>query len=194
MSRSIVPDQYADPRKSITPAANMRNPTRSVSAVPNSRRGGVSSTPSARGTSEITPSPDFGGDGREETPLFLREGSATPTLGFGDTPFGQEDEDEEAHTAYLTALREGRWRLPSVSGDKGHRGEGRRSVRKDVLDDDEDEGEEEGDDVPESLEAMSGRLVASSRIEEGILRVQGGWEERGEGEESAVMGREEPGD
>lgn len=36
------------------------------------------------------------------------------------------------------------------------------------------------------------RLVRSSEIEEGVMRVQGGWEERAEGEESAVMGREGP--
>jgi len=41
---------------------------------------------------------------------------------------------------------------------------------------------------------MSERLVRSSEIEEGIVRVMGGWEERADGEESAVMGKEEPGD
>ena len=54
--------------------------------------------------------------------------------------------------------------------------------------------DDELEDIPESLEAMSERLVRSSEIEEGITRVQGGWEEREEGEESAVMGKEEPGD
>lgn len=36
------------------------------------------------------------------------------------------------------------------------------------------------------------RLVRSSEIEEGVNRVQGGWEERTDDEESAVMGREQP--
>jgi hypothetical protein len=143
----------------------------------------------------VTPFEGDDGGGRSSTPLFLRESSATPTIGFGDTPFGQEDEDEEAHSAYLTALREGRWRLPSVSGFSREKSEERRSVRRDVLDyDDDGEGEGDGDDVPDSLEVMSGRLVRSSQIEEGILRVQGGWEEMVEGEESAVLGKEEPGE
>jgi hypothetical protein len=36
------------------------------------------------------------------------------------------------------------------------------------------------------------RLVRSSQMEEGVNRIQGGWEERADGEESAVMGREDP--
>jgi hypothetical protein len=115
-----------------------------------------------------------------------------------DTPFGDEDEDEEAHEEYTSALREGRLRLPSVSRpagtpgldeDDGSRRGKRRSRSRVVVDEDESL-----DDIPETLEAMSGRLVRSSEIEEGVVRVQGGWEERAEGEESAVMGREEPGD
>jgi hypothetical protein len=48
--------------------------------------------------------------------------------------------------------------------------------------------------MPDSIMEIGQRLVRSSQIEESVVRVQGGWEERGEGEESAVMGREEPGD
>ena len=99
----------------------------------------------------------------------------------GDTPFGDDDEDEQAHEAYTTALREGRARLPSVMGDRASGG----------RDEDDDEGL---DDVPDDIMDMSERLVRSSEIEEGIVRVMGGWEERVEGEESAVMGKEEPGD
>lgn len=117
-----------------------------------------------------------------------------------DTPFGEDDEDEEAHEEYTTALREGRLRLPSVSrpagadlDDLGKKGKGRkRKAREWSLA--EQEEEEDGDDIPETMEAMSERLVRSSEIEEGIVRIQAGWEERAEGEESAVMGREEPGD
>ena len=97
----------------------------------------------------------------------------------GDTPFGDDDEDEQAHEAYTTALKEGRARLPSVGGDRA----GSRM----------DEGDED-EDVPDDIMDMSERLVRSSEIEEGIVRVMGGWEERVEGEESAVMGKEEPGD
>lgn len=119
-----------------------------------------------------------------------------------DTPFGEDDEDEQAHEEYTAALREGRLRLPSVSrpagpeleqrGLKKGKGKKRTANWRDEYGDDEDD--EELDDIPETMEAMSQRLVASSEIEEGIIRIQGGWEERAEGEESAVMGREEPGD
>ena len=115
-----------------------------------------------------------------------------------DTPFGEDDEDEEAHTEYTEALREGRLRLPSLSrpagpelDERGKKKKGKRKMDWSLVDDDDDD---DLDDMPETLEAMSERLVASSEIEEGIIRVQGGWEERAEGEESAVMGREEPGD
>ena len=93
-------------------------------------------------------------------------------------PFEDDEDDEEAHEAYEAAVRDGRARLPSV-----------------VREGDGEDGDEGApDDVPESLMDMSQRLVRSSEIEEGIVRVQGGWEERAEGEESAVMGKEEPGD
>lgn len=127
-----------------------------------------------------------GSRGRYATPLFMPR----------DTPFGEDDEDEEAHEEYTTALREGRLRLPSVSRpagpelDDGKKKGKKRKARAWALDDDDDDD----DDVPETMEAMSERLVASSQIEEGIVRIQAGWEERAEGEESAVMGREEPGD
>lgn len=63
-------------------------------------------------------------------------------------------------------------------------------MRRSVDDDDD----EDMDDMPDSIMEIGQRLVRSSQIEESVVRVQGGWEERGEGEESAVMGREEPGD
>ena len=100
-----------------------------------------------------------------------------------DTPFGEDDEDEEAHEAYIQALREGRARLPSVVGVGGRR-----------QDDQDGDGDGDEDDVPDGIMEMSDRLVRSSEIEEGIVRVIGGWEERAEGEESAVMGKEQPGD
>ena len=105
----------------------------------------------------------------------------------------EDDEDVEAHEEYTLALREGRLRLPSVTRPAGTPARetpetGRRSVRRSVVDEDDE------DDLPESLGAISERLVRSSEMEERITRVQGGWEEREEGEESAVMGREEPGD
>jgi hypothetical protein len=114
-----------------------------------------------------------------------------------DTPFEDDEEDEEAHEQYTAALREGRYRLPSVSrpagpelDERGKKGKGKKRRLASLADEDSDDE----DDMPETLEAMSERLVASSEIEEGIVRVQGGWEERADGEESAVMGREEPGD
>lgn len=133
-----------------------------------------------------------GAGGRGRTPLFIPR----------DTPFGEDDEDEETHEEYTNALREGRLRLPSVSRPAGTpepeewgRKKGKRSARRamsarSMIDEDD----EDLDDIPESLEAMSGRLVRISEIEESVVRVQGGWEEKGEGEESAVMGREEQGD
>jgi hypothetical protein len=176
----------------------MRNATRSAS-IPNSRRGGTA-TPGVGGSAtpfrDASATPGPGGEGarggRYATPLFMPN----------DTPFGEDDEDEEAHEEYTAALREGRLRLPSVSrpagpelderGSKKGKGKGKRKFNwRDQIDEDD---EDDLDDVPETLEAMSERLVASSEIEEGIIRVQGGWEERAEGEESAVMGKEEPGD
>ena len=108
-----------------------------------------------------------------------RRASQTPLFMPRDTPFGEDDEDEEAHEAFTEAVKSGRARLPSVALRDGE--------ERDV-----EEGDE--DDVPESILDMSQRLVRSSVIEEGIVRVQGGWEERAEGEESAVMGKEESGD
>ncbi|GFZ43638.1 hypothetical protein JCM24511_01358 [Saitozyma sp. JCM 24511] len=193
VSLSLAPDDGP----TAVHAPNMRNASRSVSAtpVPNSRTGGsaTSATPFGRDSSS-TPGPSGSGSGygagygrRGATPLFIP----------GDTPFGEDDEDEEAHQAYTEALREGRLRLPSVSrpagpdldaiGKKGSRS---RSVRRSV----DDEDDEDMDDVPDSIMEIGQRLVRSSQIEESVVRVQGGWEERGEGEESAVMGREEPGD
>lgn len=190
-SRSIAPGPIE--RDESVSAPNMRNASRSISATPaNSRRGGTASVTPFREES-ATPGPgETGGRGRYGTPLFLAR----------DTPFGEDDEDEEAHEEYTTALREGRLRLPSVSRPAGpeldergmkKKGKGKRkaSWRDEVGDDDDDD---ELDDIPETLEAMSQRLVASSEIEEGLIRIQGGWEERADGEESAVMGREEPGD
>lgn len=112
-----------------------------------------------------------------------------------DTPFDQDEEDEEAHQAYLEALREGRVRLPSVSRPAGAEvvmsKTQRRSVRRAI---EAEEEEEEGEDEPEGMGAMSGRLVRNSEVEERVVRVYGGWEEREEGEDSAVMGREIPGE
>ena len=48
------------------------------------------------------------------------------------------------------------------------------------------------DDIPDGMMSIGQRLVRSSEIEAGVNRVQGGWEERVEGEESAVLGREDP--
>ncbi|ORX36089.1 hypothetical protein BD324DRAFT_630107 [Kockovaella imperatae] len=197
-SSSVLPD---DRSEALPPVANMRNPTRSISAtpIPNSRRGGTASTPGLGGQSGSTPfgrssvTPFAGRETRESTGRGIMDRSATPLFIRADTDF--DEEDEEAHEEYTAALKEGRLRLPSVSRPAGtpapdglDNGSGRRSVRRSLdIDDDED-------DVPESLDAMSQRLVRSSEIEERFTRVQGGWEEREEGEESAVMGREEPGD
>lgn len=118
----------------------MRNATRSVSVA------GRESTPAGSG-----------GEGRGRTPLFISR----------DTPFDEEDEEE--HEAFDLALREGRYRLPSVM----------------------EREEEEIVDVPEGIEAIGERLLHSSEIEEGVIRYSGGWEDEGE---SVVLGREEPGD
>lgn len=55
---------------------------------------------------------------------------------------------------------------------------------------DDDEGNV--DDIPDGMMRIGERLVRSSQMEEGVNRIQGGWEERADGEESAVMGREDP--
>lgn len=157
--------------------ANMRNASRAPS-VANSRRGGTS-TPFR----EESSTPGLSGSGgmgnrrrMSQTPLFMPR----------DTPFDEDEEDEEEHEMYLSALAEGRERLPSVFHPAGEgRGRGRGRGR---------EEEEEEEDVPESVVDIGERLVRNSEIEEGVVRVQGGWEERGDGEESAVMGREELGD
>lgn len=160
--------------------ANMRNASRAPS-VANSRRGGTS-TPFR----EESSTPGLSGSGGmgsrrrlSQTPLFMPR----------DTPFDDDEEDEEEHEMYLSALAEGRERLPSVShpaGEGRERGRRRGRGRK--------EEEEEEEDVPESVVDIGERLVRNSEIEQGVVRVQGGWEERGDGEESAVMGRDEPGD
>lgn len=160
--------------------ANMRNASRAPS-VANSRRGGTS-TPFR----EESSTPGLSGSGgmgsrrrMSQTPLFMPR----------DTPFDDDEEDEEEHEMYLSALAEGRERLPSVShpaGEGRERGRRRGRGRK--------EEEEEEEDVPESVVDIGERLVRNSEIEQGVVRVQGGWEERGDGEESAVMGRDEPGD
>jgi hypothetical protein len=103
---------------------------------------------------------------RGGTPLFIPR----------DTPFGDDEEDEDEHEAYAEALRAGRYRLPSVAPRE------------------EEEEEENPFDEPEGMMAIGERLVRASQIEEGVVRSHGGWEERGEGEDSAVFGREEPGD
>jgi hypothetical protein len=164
---------------------NMRNASRSVSTTPapgQSRRGGGSVTPFGRYDSS-TPFGSEGG-GRKGTPLFIPS----------NTPFGDDEEDEEAHEAYTEALREGRLRLPSVSRPDGTPGSGEdddvRGVRRrrySEIDDDDNV-----DDIPDGMMRIGERLVRSSQMEEGVNRIQGGWEERADGEESAVMGREDP--
>ncbi|WVQ62078.1 uncharacterized protein L199_000213 [Kwoniella botswanensis] len=175
-STSLSLDSGGQRRSQSVAEPNMRNASRSVSAVPNSRRGGTASvTPFGREDSS-TPGPS-GSAGRRrssQTPLFMPR----------DTPFDEDEEDEEAHEAYEEALREGRLRLPSVNRPAGDQ-----SGLTRMNDDDDDL-----DDVPESIVDIGERLVRNSQIEEGVIRVQGGWEERAEGEESAVMGKEEPGD
>jgi len=156
-------------------APNMRNASRSISTTPapgQSRRGGGSVTPFRY--QSTTPFGSETGTGRTGTPLFIPS----------NTPFGDDEEDEEAHEAYTEALREGRLRLPSVSNPDG---EEERGVRRRYDDD-----EFNVDDVPDGMMRIGERLVRSSEIEEGVNRVQGGWEERADGEESAVMGREDP--
>ncbi|WRT64256.1 uncharacterized protein IL334_001187 [Kwoniella shivajii] len=177
-STSLSVEPGAQARSQSVNAPNMRNATRSVSAVPNSRRGGTSTpsvTPFGREDSS-TPGPS-GSAGRRrmsQTPLFMPR----------DTPFDEDEEDEEAHEAYEEALREGRLGLPSVNRPAGE-SQGLTRMGED---------EDDIDDVPESIMDIGERLVRNSQIEEGVIRVQGGWEERAEGEESAVMGKEEPGD
>lgn len=75
-------------------------------------------------------------------------------------------------------------------GDDDERSVRRRS-RYDARDDDDDD-DENVDDIPDGMMRIGERLVRSSQIEQGVNRVQAGWEERVDGEESAVMGREEP--
>lgn len=92
-----------------------------------------------------------------------------------DTPFGEDEEDEDEHEAYAEALREGRFRLPSVVP---------RTAGEDDIPFDE----------PEGMMAMGERLVHASQIEESVIRNAAGWEELDEGEASEVLGRQEPGD
>lgn len=157
----------------------MRNASRSVSAIPNSRQGGSGSSATPFREYSATPGP---GPGPSTGTSRRRRASQTPLFIPGDTPFDEDEDDQEAHDAYEEALRVGRLRLPSVAGDRVDYG-GR----------DDGYGVGYGDE-PEGMDVMSQRLVRSSEIEEGVVRVQGGWEERGDGEVSEVMGREEPGD
>ncbi|WVF70557.1 hypothetical protein IAT40_005348 [Kwoniella sp. CBS 6097] len=189
-SLSVAPGVQARGGQSAAP--NMRNASRSVSAVPNSRRGGTttgSTTPF--GTDEYDNGNDGGGDsGRRrlsQTPLFMPR----------DTPFEDDEEDEEAHEAYEEALRQGRASLPSISrpaGSGSTSGKGKKRRVNTSYDGYNEDDDEDFDDVPESIMDIGDRLVRNSQIEEGVVRVQGGWEERADGEESAVMGKEEPGD
>lgn len=151
----------------------MRNASKSATPMPNSRRGG-STTP----LREASGTPGFGGSSaaaRSATPLFLP----------GDTPFDQDEEDELAHQSYLDALRDGRVRLPSVSRPAGTdlNKVQRRSIRRDL--------EQEDDDEPEGMQSLGERLVRNSEMEERVIRVHGGWEERDADEISAVMGPDE---
>ncbi|OCF38602.1 hypothetical protein I317_07630 [Kwoniella heveanensis CBS 569] len=189
-SLSVAPGTHGRGQSGAA-APNMRNASRSVSAVPNSRRGGTTTgsvTPFGDNDDGSTPAPGSGSSssGRRrmsQTPLFMPR----------DTPFEDDEEDEEAHEAYEEALRQGRASLPSISRPAGSVPPG--GSKKKRANTYEDEYEDEDlDDVPESIMDIGDRLVRNSQIEEGVVRVQGGWEERGEGEESAVMGKEEPGD
>lgn len=133
-----------------------------------SRSVSVAQTPgpsaSGRGWS-ATPGPSGGDRGRS---------SATPLFYPADTPFDLDEEDEDAHEEYTQALREGRLRLPSVAPRE---------------DDDDDDNP---DDIPEGIEKMGERMMQSSIIEEGVVRNYGGWQERAVGEDSEVLGREDP--
>ncbi|KAK4685494.1 hypothetical protein P7C73_g4657, partial [Tremellales sp. Uapishka_1] len=153
---------------SLDHPSNLRNA--SLSAVPNSRNASLSAVPNSRRGGTSTPA---------------REDSATPGPGassrtrrrMSETPLflPADEEDEEAHEEYEEALREGRRRLPSVMVG-------------------EEDDVEMDDDEPDGMRKIGERLVRSSQLEEGVVRVSAGWEEREEGEESAVMGREEPGE
>ncbi|WVN85168.1 uncharacterized protein L203_100313 [Cryptococcus depauperatus CBS 7841] len=160
-----------------TNVANMRNASRAPSAYPNSRFGG-SVVPFAREDSS-TPIPNDSIEGRRrmsQTPLFMPR----------DTPFDEDEEDEEAHIDYLSALSLGWPNLPGTTHPAGSQPRHRQRSDSVIL-------EEEEEDMPESIVGMSERLMRNSEIEKGVVRVQGGWEERGEGEDSAVMGNEESG-
>ncbi|ODN77894.1 hypothetical protein L202_05001 [Cryptococcus amylolentus CBS 6039] len=176
-SLSLAPQgQDSVGRRSET-VANMRNASRAPS-VANSQRGGESATPFREDSTTPGPGEAQGRRRMSQTPLFMPR----------DTPFDEDEEDEEAHEEYLNALRDGRSRLPSVFRPSGETKKGKGKRRRDEEDEDDE------DDVPESLENIGARLVRNSEIEEGVVRVQGGWEERSAGEESAVIGREEPGE
>ncbi len=139
----------------------MRNATRSVSVADpgSSWRGG------SRNLRDASATP-FGAGGRTRTPLFMPR----------DTPFDNDEEDEEEHEAFAEALRDGRFRLPSVAPR---------------AQDDEDDNPF---DEPEGMMALGERLIHASQIEEGVYRNAAGWEEMGEGEASDVLGPQEPGD
>lgn len=170
----------ASARSTITvtpgPDGGSQRPSASVS-IPNSRRGGTNTaTPALDGSDrEGTVSLDIpnsrtgglGVGGRRRrmsaTPLFLPAG----------TPFGEEDDDDD-HDNYEERLRQGRERLPTVSGA-----------------DDDDSMDVDGES--DGALSMGTRLMASSQM--GPRYTGGaGPEAEQEGEVSAVMGdEEEPG-
>ncbi|BEJ16117.1 hypothetical protein CspHIS471_0507220 [Cutaneotrichosporon sp. HIS471] len=151
----------AAPRAPVPQVRNMRNATRSASVADPSQswRGG------SRNLRDASATP-FGAGGRTRgTPLFMPR----------DTPFDNDEEDEEEHEAFAEALRDGRFRLPSVAPRT------------------QDEEDENPFDEPEGMMALGERLVHASQIEESVIRNAAGWEEMGEGETSDVLGPQEPG-
>ncbi|GMK55372.1 hypothetical protein CspeluHIS016_0204280 [Cutaneotrichosporon spelunceum] len=151
----------AAPRVLEPQVRNMRNATRSVSVADP----GLSWRGGSRNLRDASATP-FGTGRTSRTPLFMPR----------DTPFDNDEEDEEEHEAFAEALRDGRFRLPSVAPR---------------TQDDEDENPF---DEPEGMMALGERLVHVSQIEESVIRNAAGWEEMGEGESSDVLGPQEPGD
>lgn len=161
----------AAPKVPTAPVRNLRNATRSATAAASSTTPAPSWRGGSRNMRDASSTPGYvaGGAGSSRTrrtPLFMPR----------DTPFDNDEEDEDEHEAYAEALREGRFRLPSVVP----RAPG--------------EDEDNPFDEPEGMMAMGERLVHSSQIEESVIRNAAGWEEMGEGESSEVLGRQEPGD
>ncbi|CAK9781224.1 hypothetical protein CC85DRAFT_289063 [Cutaneotrichosporon oleaginosum] len=149
------------PRAPAPQVRNMRNATRSASVA---ETGG--SWRGSRNLRDASATPFASGQGRTRTPLFMPR----------DTPFDNDEEDEEEHEAFAEALRDGRFRLPSVAPRE------------------QDDEDDNPFDEPEGMMALGERLVHASQIEEGVYRNAAGWEEMGEGEESDVLGRQEPGE